>query len=359
VSGPARPSVESVRHEFTPDGVYLNTATYGLPPASAIAALDEAVDAWRRGTARAAAYDEWVERGRRAFAELVGVDPTWVSTGTLVSPFVGLVAASVPDGARVLCAAGEFTSVLFPFLVHHDRGVQVDVVPLEAIADHVDERTHLVAVSAVQSADGRIADLDAVAEAAARHGARTLVDATQAAGWFPLDATRFDHVVVGAYKWLLSPRGTSFLTVRPDAPASLRPLHANWYASADPWTAIYGPPLRLAPDARRFDSSPAWLNWVGTAVALELIGSVGAEVIGAHDRALAADAADRLGVADPASAILSLPVADAEAAVAQLDAAGIQAAVRAGAVRTSFHLHNTGDDVDALVRAVGHLVRRP
>lgn len=112
----------------------------------------------------------------------------WVAVGHQASPFVGLVAAAVPDGAEVLVAAGEFTSVTFPFLAQTGRGVTVREVPLTALADEVRESTYLVAVAAVQSADGSLSDLDAVAEAAARSGTRTLVDLTQAAGWLPVDA---------------------------------------------------------------------------------------------------------------------------------------------------------------------------
>ena len=49
------------------------------------------------------------------------------------------------------------------------------------------------------------------------------------------------------------------------------------------------------------------------------------------------------------SAIVSLPIAGA---AERLAAAGIRASVRAGAVRVSFHLYNTDDDVDALVAAL-------
>ena len=83
--------------------------------------------------------------------------------------------------------------------------------------------------------------------------------------------TSFDFVSCAAYKWLLSPRGTAFGVVQPERLGTLRPLYAGWYAGDDPWTAIYGPPLRLARDARRLDISPAWLSWSGTVPALELL----------------------------------------------------------------------------------------
>jgi selenocysteine lyase/cysteine desulfurase len=74
----------------------------------------DAVDDWRSGRASAPGYDQYVARGRSAFARLVGVPDEDVATGSQTSAFAGLVAASLPDGAEVLCAQGDFTSVLFP-----------------------------------------------------------------------------------------------------------------------------------------------------------------------------------------------------------------------------------------------------
>src|SRR5215218_3680077 len=172
-----------------------------------------------------------------------------------VSITTGLVASCLPEGSRVLSAEEDFTSVLFPFLV--DPRLDVTVVPLDELLDQLRPTVDLVAVSAVQSADGRRLDLDLLAERADQAGARTYVDLTQAAGWLPVGAGRFDVTACSAYKWLCSPRGVGFMTVRDDVDW-LVPRLAGWYAGPDPWTSLYGPPLRLAEDARRFSVSPAW-----------------------------------------------------------------------------------------------------
>ena len=151
--------------EFAAVEVYLNTATLGLPPRRTIEALRVALDDWGAGVSDAADFDARVDRSRELFAGLVGVPSSWVAVGHQASPFVGLVAASVPDGAEVLVAEGEFTSLTFPFLVQAGRGVTVREVPLAALATEVRDSTYLVAVSAVQSADGRLADLGALVRA--------------------------------------------------------------------------------------------------------------------------------------------------------------------------------------------------
>lgn len=335
--------------QFPPVRGYLDAATCGVPPLAAGVAMRTAVDDWAQGRVDGPGFDDVVERGRRAFARLCGADPADVAQGSQVSVFTGLVAASLPAGARVLTAAGDFTSLLFPFLAQAGRGVDVREVALGDLIDAIDGRTSLVAVSAVQSADGRRVDLDALAAAAAHHGAQVLLDATQACGWLPLEAPRFDMVVAGAYKWLCSPRGTAFMAIRPAARERITPHAAGWYAAADPWGTCYGSPLRLPATARRLDVSPAWACWAGTAPALELLADLGPEAVGAYDLALAARLAAGLGVPAPASPILTCSAPDAAARLAE---AGIRASVRAGRVRISCHLPATESDVDRCLEAL-------
>lgn len=345
-----RVDLTDVHAQFPHAGGYLDTASLGLPPRVAVEALASALDAWHRGTAEPPGYDEFVEASRRSFASLCGVTGEWVSVGSQVSGFVGLVAASLPQGAVVVCAEGEFTSVLFPFLVQERRGVVVRTVPFQGLADAITPDVTAVAFSLVRSDDGRVADVQSIGAAAARHGALTVVDVTQAAGWLPFDASAFDLVVAGAYKWLLSPRGTAFMTVRPGFVDEVIPTYAGWYAGESPWNSIYGGPLRLASNARRFDLSPAWLSWVGAAPALEVILSVGVPAIHDHNVALANRCRARLGMAPSNSAIVSLTVPDT------FDTgrlAGVRAAMRGGRLRLCFHLYNTTEDVDLVVAALG------
>jgi selenocysteine lyase/cysteine desulfurase len=274
-----------------------------------------------------------------------------VAVGSQVSPFAGLVALSLPRGARVVCAHEDFTSLLFPFLVARERGVRVDLVPLDRVAEAVDGGTALVAVSAVQSQDGRVAALDAIAAAAAHHGARTYVDGSQACGWLPLDAGRFDYVACAGYKWLLGLRGTAFFAVRPQAAERLTPHLAGWYAGREPMETMYGGPLRLAGDARRLDVSPAWLNWVAHAPALELLEQVGIAAIHDHDVALANRFRAGLGLPPSDSAIVSVGLADG--AADRLRDAGVMFAGRGGALRFSFHLYTSAADVDRALEVLG------
>jgi selenocysteine lyase/cysteine desulfurase len=349
--------IPEARRLFSPETVYLNTAAYGLPPRPAFEALQAALDEWRHGRTGYQAWQRSVEASRAGFARMVGVETADVAVGSQVSAFCGLVALSVPRGARVVAAEDDFTSVLFPLLAVEERGVRVDLVPLDRLAEAVDGDTDVVAVSAVQSADGRLADLDAIAAAAAAHRARTFIDATQACGWLPFDAARFDYVACATYKWLLAPRGCAFMTVRDAAAERLTPHLAGWFAAEEP-AASYGGPLRLAPRARRLDISPAWFSWVAQSEALDVLERVGIAAIHDHDVALANRFRRGLGWDESDSAIVSVP--RDEATVARLDAAGVQFADHGSSLRFSFHLYTEERDVDrALEAMVGEGADRP
>lgn len=339
----------AVQPLFAPQGCYLNTATVGIPPAPAVEAMAAAVEDWRVGRIDAPAFDVDIARSRAAFARIVGSRADRVAVVSQVSVATGVVASALRSGDEVLLAEEDFTSVLFPFLEAQQRGVQVRTVPLERLLDEIRPTTRLVAVSAAQSADGRVIDLDALAAATAGTDTLTYVDVTQAASWLPIGADRFSVTACGAYKWLACPRGAGFMTVRPDVADLLTPVAAGWYAGERPWESIYGPPLRLAHDARRFDVSPAWLCWVAAAPTLELLADVGVAAVGAHDVALANRFRAAVDLPPSDSAIVSL---DRPGAAQALAAAGVASAGRAGRVRLSFHLYNTEDDVDVAAAAV-------
>ena len=328
--------------------IYLDTASIGLPPRRVVDAVRADLERWAAGEARAPSYDAPVDAARASYARLMEVPVERVAIGSQVSAMAGLIAGALGPRARVLCAEEDFTSVLFPFLV---RDLDVVLVPLAEIAEAIDSATTLVALSAVQSADGRVADLDAVAAAARHHDALTFVDATQATGWLPLDATRFDAVSTATYKWLTSPRGAALMTVSERLLERVEPMAAGWYAGEDRWEALYGAPLRLPSTVRRLDVSPAWSCWVGTAVSLEIFEERTVRAVNTHDVGLANALRTQLGLEPSNSAMVSLPIE--EAAAQRLRDAGVIAATRAGRLRLGFHLHNTTGDVDVVATLLG------
>ncbi|TXS03224.1 aminotransferase class V-fold PLP-dependent enzyme [Streptomyces sp. col6] len=337
----------AVAAEFAPQTIYLNTSTCGLLPRRAVDAVKTLVDENASGLRDGSGDFGAVNRAREGFARLAGVGAGRVAVGGSVAAHVGLIASSLPPGAEVLSPEGEFSSVVSPFAVRGD--LKMRYVPLEELADAVRLGTALVAFSSVQSADGRRADLDAVRAAAADNGARTLLDATQSAGWLPLDAGAYDYTVTGGFKYLLCPRGTSFLTVTEEAQEGLVPVYAGMAAAEDRWNSTYGPVTELASDARRYDEPPAFLAYHGAEHSLALIHEIGIDTLHAHATGLA----DRFRSGLAALGHTAVPADTAVVAVPglgdrapELQRAGVLVAGRAGNLRASFHLYNTEADVD-------------
>lgn len=303
---------------------YLNTASIGVPPRQVADAVAAAHERWRRGQDTSSTFNEAVETSREAWGRLVGVPATSVACGATVSQFVSLVAQALPAGSKVYVQPGEFTSVTLPFVAANHQ-----------IVSTVDE-ADLVAVSVVQSADGAIADLEALKAS----GKPVLLDVSQAAGWMPLSLAWADFVVGVAYKWLMAPKGAAWMAIRPDRMEFLRPPAPNWYSTEE----NYGTKLVLRSDARRFDLSPTWFAHVGAAVSVPWVASLDLQAVRAHCVNLTDHLLTGLGLPPSGSAIVSVDVPHIS---------GVVSSVRAGRTRFACHLYNTIDDVDRVLKALG------
>jgi selenocysteine lyase/cysteine desulfurase len=344
------------------DLAYLNSASMGVPPASAVAALRTAVTDWAGGRGDFGRWEKDAERARERVAPLFGREPRDVALLPSYSMAASLVARALPD-ATVVVPEEEFRSNLMPWLNGRER---VRLVPAPATTDAIcaaiDGDTGLVAVSSVQSATGLRVDLPRLVAHAHANGTLVHVDASQSLGVDTTLATcGADFIGSVAYKWILGSRGAGFMAVRPEhrgryAPAVLSPSAATDFADG----ALYGADYTLWEDARRFDQPQAWMPWIATAAGIEVVTSYDPAELEAHATGLATrfrDGAIRLGLTpgpvDVPSAIVAVTHPRADAAVARLTEAGVRASARGGGVRFAFHLYNTDDDVDRALAALG------
>ncbi len=335
--------------EFGEPRGYLAVASIGIPPRSAVEALRADLDAWSVGWRDPQGYDAGIERARASYGTLVNLPPSRIAQGSQTSVLASLVAAAVPAGAEVLCIDGDFSSIMFPFLQRPD--IRVRTVPLGALAESVTDDTWLVVFSLVQSATGEVSDGAAIVEAAARAGAYTMCDFTQAAGVIPVDASPYDVTVCHTYKWLCAPRGVAFMTLSERFDDLMTPLQAGWYAGADVWRSTYGPAMKLAPDARRFDVSPAWQAWIGAEQSLALFAGLDLAEVWRHTSSLGDALCDAVGIPQQHRAIVTWPDSSGDD-LGKLMEAGIRCSGRAGRLRASFHLWNDLSDVDAVAKAL-------
>jgi selenocysteine lyase/cysteine desulfurase len=352
-------SLSEIRSLFdpAPELVYLDAATYGLPPRPTVDALATALRRWQSGEADW--IEEWDRKGERCrelFAQLIGGRAAEIALIPTASVGVGMVAASLPAGTEVVVPDDEFTSVLYPLLVAEERRqVRLRRVPFAELAAAIDGKTDIVAFSSTRSQDGLSAALEDVVGAARRHGAQLLVDATHSVPFLPLAPwiADIDYLVCHGYKHLLCPRGVAFFHVREDHWRHISPWFANWRSSDPLYAHSYGGTLDdLTRDARRFDVSLAWHAWAGAEPSLELLVDWQQCGILQEVNGLAGRLAVGLDRPAPSASIVSVRVDDAEAAESSLTQLGVRCAARGGNIRLSPHVYNTEDDVDRAAEAL-------
>jgi selenocysteine lyase/cysteine desulfurase len=344
---------------------YLNTATASLGATPVIEEMRRAQDEWASGEFSWQAWEAEAEETREMFGKLVGGSGDHVALLGSISEAAATVAASLEHG-RVVVGSREFQSNLFPWLDLERRGFEVVEVPTtggvvrtQALIDEIDERTTLVAVSEVQSANGFRVHLADIAEACKRNGARLFLDAIQSLGALEL-VPGADYVAAHGYKWLLGPRGAAWMWVSPDRLGELYPLAPSWKTVSHPYSDYYSGPIDLPMHGRRIDLSLSWLTWPGARAALRIIGQLDpAEVekrclgLAGEFRAEAVRRGFPVVPEDAPSQIQALLVQDPESLKARLTQRRVIGAIRGGSLRLGFHGYNDESDLAAALDALG------
>jgi selenocysteine lyase/cysteine desulfurase len=212
-------------------------------------AADEAADRL------AAVYD--------SIARLIGAAPDEIAVVENATRAWDMAFYAIPfqPGDRILTSVSEYGSNAIAFLQVAERtGASVEVVPNDAhgqlssaaLAELLDERVKLVAVSHMPTNGGLVqpaAEIGRLAKAAA---AFYLLDACQTVGQLPIDveAIGCDALSATSRKYLRGPRGMGFLYVRrPWIERLVPPLLDNHAAD---WVARDRYEIRK--DARRFEN---------------------------------------------------------------------------------------------------------
>src|SRR5690606_22250856 len=131
--------------EFGEPRGYVAAASIGIPPARTVAALRADLDAWSRADRDPQGYDDLIARARASYARLVGLDAGRVAIGSQTSVQASLVASAVPDGAEVLVAERDFSSLLVPFAQR--PGAKLRAVPGQAVAGSITDEAILVGIA--------------------------------------------------------------------------------------------------------------------------------------------------------------------------------------------------------------------
>lgn len=354
---------------------YLNSCSLGALSHRALDSVAAFHDDWHTHGA-SAWYETWVGRlaELRGRVELmVGAQPGEVALAASTSAALSVLGSAFDYTRRnrVIISELDFPTVAYQWMVRpgveviripSDDGVSIDP---QRMADAIDDRTAIAAISHVYYTTGAIQRFDAIGDAARRHGALFLVDAYQSSGQVPVDVTVMgaDALVTGPLKWLLGGPGLAYLYVRDEWTQRLEPTITGWFAAHDQF-AFDIHSFEFKPDARRFELGTPALPTVHSALGGQsIIDEAGIPQIRARNSELtehllaalidagfsihgAADAADR-------SALVMIEHADPAGAVQHLADRDIIVDARPGHVRVSPHFYNTHDELDLFVSVLG------
>ena len=321
-------------------------------------------------------WERFRSQVRARVAELLSVGPESIAFTKNTTSGLGLVAAGLDweAGDNIVGVDREFPANIYPWMGLKRKGVELRLyraelgrIDVKALVRLCDQRTRVLAISAVQFWSGFRTDLAALSTALKGRDVLLVVDAIQAAGAMRLDlrATPVDFLCAGAQKWLLGPIGVGFAYVGPRMLERLT-LVTIGTDSVVRDEEYFEYDLTLKPDARRFEeAAPNYPGILGMGAAINLLLRAGPPAVEEAVLRLADRLRDELPsrgyelVLKPTlpserSGIVSFrhPRMVPAELHTRLREAGVIISLRGDFLRASPHYYNSNEDLDRLLEAL-------
>ncbi|MCP4395860.1 MAG: aminotransferase class V-fold PLP-dependent enzyme [bacterium] len=196
--------------------------------------LHEGGNPGRSGHVKAIGAGKIVLNTRERLAELFNISDssrivfTKNATEALNIVLLGILKA----GDHVIAGSMEHNSVLRPLTFLEKSGVEVSIIPADAVGlvspeslmQAVRDNTRLIAITHASNVTGTVNDIGTLGRYCRGKNIRVLVDAAQTAGTIPIDVEQMpiDFLAFSGHKGLLGPQGTGGLYIRDET--ALLPL---------------------------------------------------------------------------------------------------------------------------------------
>lgn len=351
---------------------YTNSCSQGALSNEVRAAYERYLSDWDD---KGAPWDLWVEladAARSRFARLLNASTEEIAVTTSVSAGVSSLISGLrhPEGRnKIVVSDFEFPTIGQIMHAQELRGAKVEhvpsspdvTIPLDRLAEAIDEETALVAMTYVCFRNGSKTDVEAVVDLAHEAGAYVLLDAFQAVGAIPIDVRELgvDFVAGGNLKYLLGSAGLAFLYCRADLLAQITPTQTGWFADRDIFEMDifdYSP----SATATKFESGTPNVPSIYAGVAgMDLMDEIGIPETERHVRSLTdqlIEGIDRIGAKmvtprepERRGPMIAVAATDPGAMVAALAEDRILTTPRDSNIRLSWHCYNSAEDVEAVV----------
>jgi cysteine desulfurase/selenocysteine lyase len=408
--GPIRDKLDSIRRDFPALStvldsghqiVYLDNAASSQRPTAVIQAMSDLysqhyANVHRSGHEFAAKTTIQVEAARKAIAQYIGsVTPEQVIFTSGTTSSINLVAQTwgrqqLKRGDEVLLTEMEHHSNIVPWQqLSRELGLVVKWVPIredyeldiEAFEGMLNERTKLVAMTAVSNVLGTINPIKRCVELAHGIGAKVLVDAAQAVPHGMLDVQHWDadFVVFSGHK-MLGATGVGVLYGKRECLDSM----PAWQGGGNMIQSVSFEGFVEAGLPHKFEAgTPPISEIVSLKPAVEYLSQIGSQRLLEHERELSQIAIEGLrripgvkvysGNSTERAGIVTFTCegVHGEEMAKLLDARGI--AIRVGhhcamplhaklginsSCRASFYLYNTLEEAEKFVESVEHIVKQ-
>ncbi len=328
---------------------------------------------------RSRALPEWAERWTEIHAlveRLIAATPGSVFIRDSATAAQAAIASALsPQGERrrIVIGSGDFHSSRYLWRAQERRGFEIvelrthgqGALDEGALAEAIDERVRIVALSLVSPRSGALLNVQPIVHAARRAGALVALDVFQAVGIVPIRVRELGaHAIVGGFHKWVGGGGTGIAFGWVDAPLlqELDPAYPGWIGSSDLFAfsddfVAAGSAEKLQqgmPAMEAVYTSRAGINWILEQGA-DRIRSRSLELTGrlielARDR--------NIPVSTPAAAprrggMVCLDVPDGKQLVLQLESEGIDIDARPGAgIRVGPHACATEAECDAVIASL-------
>ena len=367
-------NIDKIRKDFPAlaEWTYLDNAFVGLIPIQVKEGYDEFVDIWMnlRVEGTRTILREWLAKAtkvRGMIADFINANPKEIAFTMCTGSGLNIVinGTSWEKGDNVVFPEWEHNPLDTTTL--RRNGVESRVLPivngrneLSDLEKLVDDKTKLVQISQVGYINGFRIDLKEVTEIAHEHGAKVLIDATQAVGALKVDVKKMgvDYISAAPYKFLMGTGGLAFLYVKSENLDSLTPDRIGWKNQI--WAGEHAEaPLEEPSTAEKFEYGT--MNFQGVYVlekSIEYLNALGIENVEkrvlnhtAHIWEKANELSKKMYTpSGTRSTIVSFYEERAVEVAAKLMTQKVKVTGReahGGHIRVSPHFYNTLDEIDA------------